>query len=487
MAASRTEFDQDEYDVNRYVRDWTEFLRLTMSERLNNPWWTAQVGRNNVIVYRPSVFPGVMAATRDSMIMLHAPEDSAHYQFYIPQAILTDANARNMGFVVRRGNLEVTIMPNTIIRENPALLSAMDRINNRTTPALDYYLRITLDFTTLPTFNAQGVFSPTIIDGGTVASDRVDIRVELVTARQTAEDWDRGIAEMVNEFIENDTNFTSVAQELMRRFRRGDSNEQMLRFVDEYVNTRLPAVYAMINTRLISTLDAAFELTTFNRPVRLEISGIGNRETVGGFRMLNNRWMPQTVETVNVFGGVSHSINITQNGIYIFTSIEFAFSGLEALPNGNRLAEIINRYSLGDFIGRGGSFDINANLTMHSLVGAAARLGGANNGADAAAFLRGHGFNVTVRNTVQTANMQEMIFTMMAVYEIRTGTAVSSVRITNFGLTAGINGIEPQFAQSVRAAFELGVMEDAGINPNAVVTVREFLEIIGRLDRLIRL
>jgi hypothetical protein len=486
VVIARTEFNQDEFDRDRDRDSWADFLMQNLRVIFNDSFWIAQsTGSAYVTVLRPSVYPSVFARSVDSMIVLEAPPDAGFYQFYIPQSILAEADALEKGFMLKRGNVETYIMPRTLARDNPALLNAIERINSRNTPAADYYLRLDVTFTTIPMQIQQGILTPTLIDGRTPASDRIEVNLNIVTARATARDWDNGIINMIARYLADDDNFTDAYEEFRRRVARGESSEQILRYLDGYVRSVLPLIYAQINNNLRTTLDAVFAVHTFNRPMRISLNNVGPRETIGGYQLLNTRWTARPVQNQN---NGAWAMDITQGGTYVFNTLSMSYAGIEQLPFGDRMSGLITQYGLADFFGRFEAFNMNANLTLHALAGTAARVGGGSGQvADNAAFLRGRGYNVTVRNTTQAATAQEAVYLLMAIYEMRTNTRVDNIQITNFGATSGIRGIEPMYLRSVQAAFELGVAVDRNMNPNGTITVREFFDMLGRLDTLVRL
>jgi len=72
-------------------------------------------------------------------------------------------------------------------------------------------------------------------------------------------------------------------------------------------------------------------------------------------------------------------------------------------------------------------------------------------------------------------------------YEIRTGTQVSALRITNFNALAGINGIDARYRPFIQAAFELNIYNNRNMQPTASMTLADFLRMLIALDQRIGL
>jgi hypothetical protein len=143
---------------------------------------------------------------------------------------------------------------------------------------------------------------------------------------------------------------------------------------------------------------------------------------------------------------------------------------------------------LADFFGREGTFNPNNPATAFMVAGAVARMAGAGAAAstDPAAWLRGRGYAVPAGGMHNATNNQTAIFMVMALYEMKTNTRISSLRITNFSHTAGMAGIDQRFLRSIQAAFELEIVTET-FNPNAAPTVGDVLRMLEALDRKIGL
>jgi hypothetical protein len=122
------------------------------------------------------------------------------------------------------------------------------------------------------------------------------------------------------------------------------------------------------------------------------------------------------------------------------------------------------------------------------VVDSAARIVGAPRvTANSNAWLRDQGINLPPGAAQAPVSTQEALHLVMLVYEAQTGTSANSIRITNFGLTSNLQGLNPAFATSFRAAIELGLYRQTNIQPAASLKIGELLDVLTALDSLIGL
>ena len=69
----------------------------------------------------------------------------------------------------------------------------------------------------------------------------------------------------------------------------------------------------------------------------------------------------------------------------------------------------------------------------------------------------------------------------MMSYQVRKNIKVETIQIRNFAATSNIKGIQPVFKKSIQAAFETGVYTNSGMNPNGIMTVKDYLQMLGNM------
>jgi hypothetical protein len=136
---------------------------------------------------------------------------------------------------------------------------------------------------------------------------------------------------------------------------------------------------------------------------------------------------------------------------------------------------------LADSFGHG-DIDLHQNATRSMVLGCIARLAGAPAASDPITWVASN-MNVTLanRNANGLVAQQEAIALVMALYERKTHTRISSVIIRNHSHTAGMT-LDTRYAHAVRAAFELNIVSDRNLQPGAPVTVGDLLGMLAALD-----
>ena len=174
-------------------------------------------------------------------------------------------------------------------------------------------------------------------------------------------------------------------------------------------------------------------------------------------------------------------------GAFAFNIQNLNLPGVSTMQGNETLTALFVRYGLHDFLGTDATFNLQSNISLSAVQGIAARLAGAPEGANPQNWLRGQGYIVPVRGANSPATTQEAIYTLMAMYEIRTNTSVASLRISNFNAAGNINGIDTRFRPAIQAAFELGIYTNANMNPTAPITVEDVLRMILAINQRVTL
>jgi hypothetical protein len=107
-------------------------------------------------------------------------------------------------------------------------------------------------------------------------------------------------------------------------------------------------------------------------------------------------------------------------------------------------------------------------------------LAGQGRGADPIVYLTGLGYALPPRNA--RVNMQETLYLFMILYEIKTGTDVSNIRIRDFGAMSGVRGIDGRYLRHVQAAYEIGIYDDPQMNPNRTATIGDIITLIHNIS-----
>lgn len=474
IAESRTALDQEEYEKEKITDDWLEYLKDRLQELFKNDYWVADDSSSYMAIYRPTMFDGVMLKTIDSQIEL-VRSDADTLIYLIPQSALLSANAQNKGFKIVHGDMEIIVSPNAInTNDNEAVLDAIQRMKDK--KAVDYYVRVTLDWYKLS--------SSALVDGRQPSTPQLDVRLEIVTATKNSKTWDNEIMNMVLDAMTDSDNFDRAADNIKDMLEDNASSEEIIRYIDRYINNLLPGISDDIYDSFEDQIDLSYDVTYFDAPVIIKYNGAGADETVKGYQKENGVWISKALTPL----GSSQAIYTRTQGLFIFCKYKAYYNGLTQIPGSEGLAAIITKYGLDDYLGRGDSFNINAPLTANMVTGVVARLAGAGTTANAADFLRSKGYIVPTRTSTATITLQETIYYTMALYEIKTNTKISTVKIRNFAATADIAGIRSEFLKSIQVANELGIYTaNKAMAPNSTPTVKDLLQMIVQLDKKVKL
>jgi|GEM_PF-5747661 len=471
IAYSRTDTDQDEYDRIRDERDLYGYLLDLLREFVRRPYWMGQNSANIYrAIYRPSMTTEFFARHFGNLTRL-ADTYNQTTIFYIPQSHLIDSRARNRGMMLGRQDMEISMPMNFISLDvHPAIVDANRRIRD-VREVVDYYLRIT---TMVRPFAANA-----IVDGRAPAGQEVVFNIELVEATTTARNWDNATLTTMLTRIEGGHYTGNMVGLINQMLNANMSFEDMTRRLRTEAERISHIMANDIRLSFAGTLGRVVPISQFSAPITVSLTGIEPGFVANGLQWATNTWVRR--ETMHI--GQSRGIHSITPGTFAFNFQQANFPGINNLPNAQTLTGIITRLGLDDFVGSGASFDMNSPASVREVAGVAARLAGAPATADPIAWLRGRGVIVPTRAPGANATNQEMVHLMMAMYEIRTNTRISAMRITNFGATANMQGVDSRFLRSIQAANELNFIQAHNFNPAAHPTTGGLLQMLELMNR----
>jgi len=481
IAETRTDFDQQDYDSQKDVNDWVSYLKELLAERVKYEYWDASQSGTFRAVYRPSMWSRVMSRSIDSTIRL-AESPSPYAEYYIPASALLAANSAGKGFVFTFEDVETILSPRMInTNENEAVLKAAQRIKDKA--AADYFVRITVSWIELgKDRNGYDI----LVDGNTPASREITVELDLITVKQDITAWDGGILMYALDYLST-TGVHSQLETLVKAWRAGKmTDEEMVIAAEEAVDKIIEtSLTARVRSELTRVRDQQIPVTSLSAPILLKLMrspAIKNQVVKGYRRMQPSLWSSQDL----ILLGDIWTISAMTTGSYIFTRALVSLPGLSSLPSGGALLDLIMKYGLDDYLGKGSAFNLNAPVSTYMVSGVAARLAGAARTADPVSWLRGRGYTAISARSGAVSTNQETVYILMALYEIRTGAKISTMQIRNYSLTAGMQ-LDNRFLKSVQAAYELGVCTNKNMQPTATPTVRELLNMLSGLQQKIKL
>jgi len=474
-----TEFDQDEYDLNRDVENWAEHLRRLLEELLRQPFWYVEDSANTMrAVYRPGdMFAGLLANPGSTIPLHNTGQDRIVY--YIPMSVLRDVNTARRGFSTSFLDMDILFAPGFLHYDMNQSLRDMARdISQRGSELSDAFVRISIDRSHID--DIQGV--PTLTPETRLSMDVVATNAEI----RNILTWDRAMETRVRNLV-NDYISDPVLRENIRQNLINDTiNEYMLDMTHQMVEAVRQEIIRYVERDMrvggqhgiLSSTQ--MPIISFDAAVHKVVTGTDRDTYVSGFRQEGGNWVQQPV--IEQHNG--HAVVVRQPGSHVFAGRVVVIPGIVDVPWGSTITTLVARYGLEDLFGVG--LDLHEPATRQMIAGSIARMGGAPRGMDPFTWIQGNlDVQTTSRNAQGFVSNQESIAMAMALYGHRSNTRVDQMNIRNFQNTVGMD-LDPRFAQAVRAAFEVGLVSDSSLNPAGSMTIGEFLNMMALLSNRVR-
>ncbi|MCL2851750.1 MAG: hypothetical protein FWE20_01760 [Defluviitaleaceae bacterium] len=467
-----TELDQDQAEDDRAAEDWRRWLRDEMYRLLRTPYWVA-VNTEHVFeaIFRPTMTSVILNSTPDSQIRLpSSPFDNVNRTIYhIPMSVYQAASSADMGFVAINGDMRVMLPPNFIdLANNPAVLAMRTAIDNR--DFADSIIRVSIGWADYDE-----------VDGNETLSRVADIDISIIGASQGITAWDNNLRQSLEDYVERWANDPQYFQAILNAVRSQVTNQDISRYLLAVLEATEANIVSVVNRAMSNMVRSGFEIGTTDRAMQIILTGLDANVAVQGLMNFGAGWLATEVGIM----GVGRGFPSNRAGRHVFTGRIVVIPGIGQYARGGTVTEIVARFGLDDFMGVG-NIDINAPATREMVVGSVARLSGSPRGADPVNWMRQQGINVPARNLGQEISGQEAVALIMHVYEVRTGTGIATIRIRNNNAINGIGDFDPSFTESLRAALELGIIDQDSFNPRERLLIRDLLRMLDEIDRNVR-
>ncbi len=482
----RTEIDQDEYNKDQEKDSWIDVLKKELDKLVKNPYWICKDEKYNYeLLFRPSMFNTLMSQSADSSITLSPMGENAAEQteqsqravYYLPVSALSSANDALKGFKISYGNLSLNLPPNAIsTSENEVFKNLAQQVKNK--KVKDSILKLTVEWGQ-PTNDTKGNVSEIVgiqFDGiGNMVGSNTDLDNEI-----TAE-----ALKIVAAAAES----KGTQSAIVKAIKDGVANEEVLKIIADAVSKAKDTIGAMADRKLrtISKVknEFVFSGTKFDTPPLVAVKPSGtDSSNIYGYVYNGNQWVAK--DTINVFDG--KGIYAEVPGVYGFALNKLIVPGLETVPNNGEMLSLISKYDLSGYLSKNGRLDIDAQISKNMAISSTCAIMGMPKGTEPFGWFKDKTQTAfSTRNKEESAQTQDIIYLTMALYEAKTGTKISSMKIRNVLQTANIPNIEDKNKQSVRSAIELGIVNAANLKPNAPMTVLEYLQMLLKMKGKINL
>jgi len=462
LAVPDSEADDDE----RIEEDWRNHVRDELYRLLRRPYWVMRNDNQTFAAYlRPSLFGEMINAAQGRRIYL--PFDQSNQTvYYIPASVFARLVQEEATFVLASDYVELAVPHRVLdLNNNPAVLTVADGIRRR--DVSDMMVRLSINWQQGPTISGTPAITPT-----------ANINLHLVASNQALNIWEDALLEELLEMVDDFAQMERVLEAL----RREEPNIVVARHVLDIIDRAESEIIRIVANHFRTVPTRQPLAVNFDSAMLLQPRNVDEEAVVNAYRWQNAAW--QRVQGTFANG---RGIQVPSAGNFVFTGRQIIIEGLANVVGSGNTRGIVARHGLDDFLG-GNNIDIAGTVTRAMLIDSIARmLGHSVNGGNASTFIREQGITIPPGNLTQPISTQEALSLVMAVYANRTNTEVSSIRITNFGLTSNLTGLNPQFTESFRAAIEIGIYRNYNLTPNAALTIGELLDILTQLDSLVGL
>ena len=469
---SQPDLEQDEID--REVRDWTNHIREELYRKLRTPYW---VMRNDMggysVILRPSMFEEMMRPPFLSGSQIVLPFNMApQTNFYIPASAFARAHQAELGFTIVADTMEIVIPHATIdINNNAAILQVNDAI--RRNQLEDYLVRISVSWSMLPNVHGEQTITPV-----------ADINISVLAANINLTTWET-LATQDLLYVINQLTYVNNIQHVVDAIRDDATIPlDIARYVLDILDIAEMRFLNTIGRNFINYVPAPrAPLTTgFDRAIMIRATTGDGTAAVTAYQFVAGLWAVVATTFDNGSGIIA-----SMPGQFVFTGRVISIPGIEGTPGQGQAIGIVARHGLDDFFGPG-VIDINQIATRAMLIDSVARIAGAPRGiANSNAWLRDNGIILPPGAGPSPIQTQEALHLVMIVYEVQTGTRAETIRITNFAITNNLQGLNPAFTTTFRAAIEIGLYRQTNIQPTSSITIGELLNVLTALDSLIGL
>jgi len=474
-----TDIDPGQDRLERETDDWLGYLRRRLEELLRRPFWPVQdSSTSSILVFRPGdVFAGQLLAHPDTPVRLHNTGVN-HVVYYLPLSNILTANEYNRGFITSFPDMEFLLAPSLVnAAHNQAMLDVLRAIDERGSDLSDAFLRMEIGRSHLDSVFGVPALTP-----------RTNVNMTLVATNDSIrglEAWDRTMSTRAERIVERWLNDPVIREGVTEHLLAYSSNET----ISDHIYNVLERVDAEIRREAAGFITTArdgiltarrFPITEFDSAMHVVATQTAENMFIAGYRNVGGNWQAETLFEVHN----GRAFLARTPGEFAFAGRIVEIAGIETVPRGPVVISIVARYGLEDLFGV--NVDLAANANREMVVGSIARAAGVPQGADAFAWANAN-LNVTLssRNAAGLISNQEAIAVIMSLYEHRTNTRISTMRINNPARTAAMN-LDARYAQAVRAAFEMGIVTDTALNPAGSVTIGQFLDMLTLLNSRVR-
>ncbi len=469
----RTNMNQEDYDTEVKTNKWLElFDEKVMELSQKNYWLIENSSKNYEVIYRTNTFAGELQKAISSIYNFEA-ENQSRQVYYIPSLALENMNDAGIGVMLSKDGMQATIRANSIdVNDTQAIKDVLEDINAK--DARDYYVRIEATWSTVEKINNLEALS-----------EQLELEMDVISTKDMEKTLDAKFVKMFEKAIRGSSSQTEVRRELAEdienAIKDGDSNEILYQLVMEAVDEVYEEIMDDIDDEFDDNTEDYYSIDTLQKNIIIT-DEISSNNTVSGYVKNGTLW--NAIDTNSYSNKKSFEIN--KLGVFIFAGKEINIPDVNGIEASESVKNLIAKYGLDDYLGKD-IIDTNADATRYMAIGCTARIAGASSTQNETAYLKSKGIKASSAKLYNDITNQEAIYFVMALYEIKTGTKVETIRITNYNNSEFLNGVDSAYKKSVQAAIQLGIFDDVSIGANDSISIAVYLDYLGKLDNKINL
>lgn len=462
---TRTHFDQDEQDKDDKFEEYLKYFEDKVEALRRKPYWTVEDGTSRfAIKYRSNyIIPEISSG---GAYELAIREDVSDFTYYMPASVITDANAGQTSFEIKQGNVTYSVRPSTITTDLEELRVTLKDISEKY--IRDYY--VSFHFRQIP--QAQG----SSIDG--FLTPKIIVDIELVRLKEEDLFLEDDIMVALNEEIKSER--VKYIDELEKALEKGKIlKEDLDRIIERSLGIIERNHQKDVSSILRKNTSKVVPIDNWNKSML--IMAMLEGDVIAQGYLLG--WKDEELPTMNVAGG--YAIETNQSGTYAFKGQKVT---MPVIPGVGGAGNLVTKYQLTDFFGIDGMINPNNMAIKKDVLGAMARVLGAQRGADYIQYLKQANIQ-GVTNIGMNLPMKkgEGIYLLMQVYEKVLKKPIGSVYVKNRNIVSNIREFNPAHQPYILVAVDSKIVSGGnGVRPNDNMEIKEVLQMLTNIMTGIR-
>ncbi len=472
----RTENDQDDYDLEGDIDDWTEYIKDKLEEILNGDYWEiSNTSNEKEILYREDKFDGLLQMTNDSFLDLVPAEIGKTNHYYIPVDSIVSANNKKIGLRVQVGDNQVILSSGAV---DPSLNNALKNLSQdiKEENIQDYYIDIIVR--TEETKNK--------VDGKTTSSPIIEAKIETKAFDIYIEEFEADIYYyLMDSFLEEELE-DLINEEVEDILLDELTNEEIIKVLDKKIEEFAEDVFEEVKKefeRATSPDKYNVAIEVLNKPMMISNPKVNNTSIAEGYRRVGDTWINEYTTT---FGNKDLIVS-PSTGTFVFVNTGIIISNVGDVEDAKVAHEILVKYNLFDILkDTSGTVNADEPVTRYEAYASIARILG-NKSNDPVAYLNSLGIQVSTRNMHSVITQEELTELVMNVYEYKTHTNVENYQIKNYAKVSSITNVNNKYLKSVQVAVDLGIVDINQFSPKQQVSTEYFLNTLLKVDNIVGL